>query len=341
MFQLSPHDQAIYNAQMQQLQMHQMGGHPPPMIGGMPGQGLKGSGKPVGKSSAPAPAPVVDTWTIPGLSEALDECLAPWLPMEIQWTPEEVKKKISTKITKAAGKFAKEDRVAGRATTTQAQSLVEEFVESTMSAVSGGFYERDYFPKIDFSAPMLAAVLFAFKDGKVFLRTLMPMVPLYVQEGLDKWHEEERIQKVMWEVLELCAVKDEYRKKCNKALISSFDDAFMKSPYGTNTALGETAGMCMLKDYVRGWMTEFVGKGWEVIVNGSTAATRDEQILFVTVLFQHLTDPNQHCLPREVVAQLDGLPDAPWSYIAETAEIIFKENENPAKRRKGDGKGKW
>merc|ERR1712039_784327 len=88
---------------------------------------------------------------------------------------------------------------------------------------------------------------------------------------------------------------------------------------------GEAAGMCMLKDYIKGWMTEFAGRGWDVIQQGSTAATRDEQILFVTVLFQHLTDPNQGCLPREVVAQIDGLPPAPWSYIAEVAEEIFKQ----------------
>jgi len=115
-------------------------------------------------------------------------------------------------------------------------------------------------------------------------------------------------------------------QKANKHLMATFDDAHLKAPYGQT--VGEHPAMAMVKDFVKGWMDDFVGKAWDVIENGTSASDKNEQVLFVTVLFQHLSDPKMGCIPKEVVDQIEGgLPPSPWPYIASVAQQIFMEIE--------------
>merc|ERR1712014_532964 len=85
----------------------------------------------------------------------------------------------------------------------------------------------------------------------------------------------------------------------------------------------------MLQDFVKGWMVEFVGRAWDVLENGITSsgatATREEQILFVTVLFQNLSDANNAALPHEITSLIESPPQSPWAYVAELTEAVYAE----------------
>merc|ERR1719189_82048 len=235
--------------------------------------------------------------------------------------------KVGSKITKASKKFASDERTTQRGTSTQAKVLIEEFTDACMCAVSSAFYDRPWFRKANLSGPLLAAALYTFSGAKVFTRTLAPMLELFVQEGLFKWAEEERIDQGIRTALELAGVQESFRKKAAKHLQTSFDEAHMKAPYGTTAA--ETTEMCMLQDFVKGWMKDFVGRAYDIMAHGigNGKASRDEHVLFITVLFQHLTSPENACLPSDLTALIENPPPCPWPFIAECAEAIFTEKD--------------
>lgn len=291
--------------------------------------------------------PVAVDWGIPGFDEALVEALAPFNGQDPQWNLEEMKNKIGQKIAKASKKFATDERVSQRGTATHAKALIEDFVDAAMGAVSAGCYDRPWFLKVNFAGPLLAAVLHTFQGAKIFTRTLAPMLERHVEEGLFKWAEEERLQRVMWEALAASGVKESYQKKANQHLQKAYDEAHIKAPYGSTTA--ELPQLALLQDFVKGWMSDFVGRAWDVLAHGvgSGSATRDEQILFLTVLFQNLTAAA--CLPHDLTVLIETPPPSPWAFIAVSAEAVFAEidvaEEQAAKRRKslqeskGWGKG--
>merc|ERR1712139_611501 len=90
----------------------------------------------------------------------------------------------------------------------------------------------------------------------------------------------------------------------------------------------------LLQDFIKGWMTEFIGRAWDVLENG--VGGREEQINFVTNLFQTLAHPERSCLPHDLVAALQEHPMANWPFIAETCHTIFveMEAERPNKKQK-------
>jgi len=281
-------------------------------------------------------------WGVPGFGEALHEALEPYIHMEPGSTVEELAGKVGTKITKAAKRFSTDERTSQRGTSTFAKLLIEEFVEACMLSVHAAFYERPWFGKANLSGPLLAVALHTFSGAKVFTRTLAPMLELFVQEGLFKWAEEERISQGFWAALELAGVHENHRKKAKKHLEAAFDEAHMKAPYGSTAA--DTTEMCMLQDFVKGWMMDFVGRGYDVMQHGigNGSSTRDEHILFLTVLFQYLTSPEHACLPSDLTALIETPPASPWSFIAECAEAIFRERDaaQKAERHQPPGESK-
>merc|ERR1711879_105660 len=99
---------------------------------------------------------------------------------------------------------------------------------------------------------------------------------------------------------------EEYKKKANQHLKNSFDDAHFNAPWGSTQA--DTAELAVLQDFVKGWMTEFVNRAWEVVENGCNSNSKDEQVLFLTVLFQNLTDATSVCVPLEIQKSLNSMP---------------------------------
>jgi len=283
---------------------------------------VKGKGKSKGKGKNTASA---EDFGIPGFNEALNEALLPCVHLDPSGDLEEMKAKVAQKIVKAAQKMGADERLSARGSSTQAKALIEEFVESAMGAVSAGLYDRDWLFKANFAGPMLAATLYTFRSAKIFTRTLRPMIEQYVEAGLFLWNEEERIQKAMWDAIVATGVKESHRKKANSHLAKAYDEAHLRAPFGSS--LADTPELGQLQDFVRGWMSEFVRRGWDILENGigSGAVTRDEQVLFVTVLFQTLTDAGNACLPHDLTSQIVTPPPSPWPYIATCAEAVFAE----------------
>jgi len=287
------------------------------------GKGKKGKGDGFGGGAwgVEPPKPKRESFII-GVPEAVAEAMEPFQEMEVQWSPEETRQKIIAKLERAVSSHQNEERLQQRGSVTFAKVFIDDFVETIMNGLTTFLSDREWFHKVDFSGPILATILYCCKTARIFHRTLAPMIHIYVQESIATWREEERLAKVTWEVLEVCGVKDAYRKKANKHLMISFDDAHLKAPYGQT--IGEHPAMAMVKDFVKGWMDDFVGRAWDIIENGTSASNENEQVLFVTVLFQHLCDPQMGCIPKEVVDQLEGgLPPSPWPYIASVAQEFF------------------
>merc|ERR1719262_1306548 len=128
------------------------------------------------------------------------------------------------------------------------------------------------------------------------------MIEKHIEEGVFKWQEEERIQKCFWEAVDTSGVQEKYKKKASNHLQKAFDEAYLKAPYGKCT--GDTPEISLLMDFVQGWIAEFVQRAWDVLENGVGAGSKDEQILFVTVLFQNLCDPNVACVPYEIAQSM-------------------------------------
>merc|ERR1712048_601454 len=111
--------------------------------------------------------------------------------------------------------------------------------------------------------------------------------------------------------------------------------AHMGAPYGSTTA--DTVELGLVQDFVKGWMEEFAGRAWTVL-NEGVSADREEQYAFLTTLFQHLTDPEQCCLPFELVSQPGAMPPESWTFVADTAMAILKgetdEDGGESKKKK-------
>jgi hypothetical protein len=188
----------------------------------------------------------------------------------------------------------------------------------------------------------MKALDYCFQGSKVFSRSVGPSLEKYVETALAQWKEEERIVKAMTECVEQSGIQENHRKKCLEQLQSSYDDAHIKAPYGTNVA--ETPELGMLQDFVRGWMFEFVKRSHGVLTYGVASddgkASKDEQVLFVTVLFQNLCDTKNVCLPNDLTSLIPSPPTHPWAYVAEAAEAVFQDIADGKGKEKDDGKGK-
>jgi len=298
-----------------------------------------GADKDMGKGKGKA---VVVETGIPGLQEALMESLAPVAHMDSQWDIDEMVKRVHSYFTKAAKKYETEERAAGRGTAVQAQALIEEFVSTALGAVGAACYEKVWFTEADFSGALMVTAMYTFRGGKLFCRTLGPVLKRYVDDGVFRYREEERIQKAMWDAVSISGLAEGYQKKAAKHLQIAYDDAHMSAPYGSTSA--STPEMGLVQDFVKCWMTEFVGRSWDVLENGVVGG-KDEQFAFLTTLFQYLTDPDRSCLPHDLTAQLEAPPPESWGFIGELAMKIFTDMEEAqeAKMRKkmSYGKGKW
>merc|ERR1712216_584555 len=303
------------------------------------GRGAGAAGKGAGKGADKGKAVAVAESGIPGLQEALMEALAPVAHMDSQWDIDEMVKRVHSYFTKAAKKYETDERAAGRGTAVQAQALIEEFVSTALGAVGAACYEKVWFTEADFSGALMVTAMYTFRGGKLFCRTLGPVLKRYVDDGVFRYREEERIQKAMWDAVSISGLNESYQKKAAKHLQAAYDEAHMSAPYGSTSA--STPEMGLVQDFVKCWMTEFVSRSWDVLENGVVGG-KDEQFAFMTTLFQYLTDPDRSCLPHDLTAQLEAPPPESWGFIGELAMKIFTDMEeaaaNPRKKHKG-GKG--
>jgi len=272
-------------------------------------------------------------WGIEGLNQALVSCLMPIKDEEAEWDMAEMVRKCQQKVTKASQKFEKDERATQKSTASGVKVILEEFVDAVMGSLSGAMYERPWFNKVDWTMILHVAVAYTFQGAKCFNRTLGPNLQRITEEALTKWQEEERIGKALWEAVAAAGVLETHQKRARQHLTGAFDEAHLHAPYGGTQA--DSPALALLQDFVKGWMHEFVKKAWDVIEHGHAGAgSKDESVLFLTVLFQNLCDPDVACVPHEIIMALEGLPASPWEFIAHTAEEALTKPMPPRKKFK-------
>jgi len=282
-----------------------------------------------------------------GFAEAVHEALEPHIHLDTTWPLEEAEKRVSQYITKASKRYTKDERTVQRATPAQAGAVVEEFVHSSLQAVSAGCYDKPWFYEADFREVLYIAAVGTFKGRKLFARTLAPTLRTYVEKAIFGWSEDVRVEKAMREAIEHSGIPDSFHKKAMTYLTKSHEDAQISAPYGeTGPHTGTSQELGMMQDFVTGWIRGFVGRSWDVLTSGVGGGT-EEHVIFVTALFHSVTDPDKCCVPHELTSACGGsLPPKEWIHVAEAVHAIFMEVEEEASRapnakkmKKGGGKG--
>merc|ERR1719356_1361758 len=292
-------------------------------------------------------APTGDAGIV-GLCAVTTRALTPVAHMDPEWTLDEMAWKVCGYIGKSAAKYwnTDDDRFGCKQAVAKGQAIIEEFVETCMHGIAAGCAEKPWFNEANLADPLFHAVMGTFenKNTTFMCRTLKPVVQKTVEDAVARFREEERVQKGLWEAVSISGLPEAYQKNAFKHLQNSFDRAHMGAPYGSTTA--DTVELGLVQDFVKGWMEEFAGRAWTVL-NEGVSSDQEEQYAFLTTLFQHLTDPEQCCLPFELVSQPGAMPPESWTFVADTAMAILKGEtdedggETKKKKARTGGKGKW
>lgn len=254
---------------------------------------------------------------IKGLEEEVQTALEPVIQMEQEWTPEEAVQKVTMYITRTANNFHKKGTAA-------AKHMVEEFVSSALGSLAQALWEKDWFMEVDMSGAIYTAVLALAQSqkGNLFNRLLAPLLRKNVEEETFRWHEENRIEKVLGEALEAAQVPASYHKKAKMHLHNSYGAAHMLAPYGSTAA--DSPQMGLVQDFVLGWIQDFTGRASDFLYN--TAGDDEEaQKMFLCKLFMHLTGPDVNCFPAELLADLDSVPPPEWAFVTEAVNQVWAD----------------
>merc|ERR1719247_2837696 len=178
--------------------------------------------------------------------------------------------------------------------------------------------------------------MYTFKNAKILTRTLGPVLKKHIEEAQMRFRDEERLAKVMWDSIQISMISEAHQKSAYKQLMWAYDEAGMSAPYGSAGASSPEMGL--VQDFIKYWITKFVGNSWESIV-ASVGEGMQEQFMLVQGIFVNMLDPQNSVLPKDLTSQLDNIPSAGWDFVADQAmEALTEMHENPAKRQK---KGKW
>merc|ERR1712118_210396 len=103
-------------------------------------------------------------------------------------------------------------------------------------------------------------------------------------------------------------------------------------PYGSTGASSPELGL--VQDFIKYWITEFVGKCWDVIVSTAGDNTQD-QFNLVNGIFVNILEPEKSVLPSELTADLESIPADAVNFVSDQTMVALMElQENPAKRFK-------
>eukprot|EP00928_Gymnodinium_smaydae_P080709 TRINITY_DN64358_c0_g1_i1.p1 TRINITY_DN64358_c0_g1~~TRINITY_DN64358_c0_g1_i1.p1 ORF type:complete len:423 (+),score=98.35 TRINITY_DN64358_c0_g1_i1:99-1271(+) len=264
----------------------------------------------------------------PGITEATRTVVRPLVPREEKLSPDDAVRKVIQHMCKAAEAYPKDERLQQKGNPVQAQAVVEELVETALAAIGQAFPEKAWAKEANLAGPLTLIAETLFANSKLFCRMLAPMLPKHVEDSVFRFREDERIQEAIWQTVEKLGLPEKYHKKCKSHLLKAYDEAHVSAPYGTADA--ETPELGMTKDFTKGWISEFVGRAWDVLENG--VGSKEEQIGFVTGLFQSLVHPDRCCLPHDLVAALEKPLPAEWDFVAEATSAVFVEAEAPTKK---------
>jgi len=274
---------------------------------------------------------------IAGLKAAVHRSLEPHEHKDSFWSLDQMVNKVCIGIFKPATKWYKEDRRADkRGTRTQAQVLIEEFVEKVMASLAHPCEDKPWFTIANFTEPIALAAVETFKGTHLFHRIVAPSIMKYVSDAIHRYREEERITQVLWDAVADLGLSADYQKKCNKHLQLAYDQAHVAAEYGTN--LGDTPELGMVEDFLTAWMSDFVKRSWDILENGIRPSDPHDQIWFLTRIFHYLTDPSHSCIPTTLLESLECPPPAGWPFISEELISIHAEAHAPAPKKGAAGR---
>jgi hypothetical protein len=265
---------------------------------------------------------------------ALHEALLPVSHMDTEWDLPTMQNNVHKCFYKTIVKYTQDERVSMKGSSVQAQALVEEFIENAMSTCAQKCSDREWFTVANFAGPLYAAAQKAFGGTKVFSRVLTPSLQRFVEEGLFRFREEQRLAKAFWEAITSVGLEEKWHKKAYSNLAKSYDSAHAVSPWGL--AQGEHAGLNMLQDFTYGWMRDFMHYGWDVLEQG-IGQDKEQQIIFVTALFQTLVGPEMRAVPFAIVQMFEeeqGLPPSGWDFVASACQDISEGKHARPERKK-------
>jgi len=281
---------------------------------------------------------VAPSGNFPGLAGSVYKALSPVSMLDDQWSLEEMVLKVVEILHTIGEKYNRDERLKQRASALQIRALIDEFVEDAMDALCGACFEKAWYAEADFSIPLFAVVScllkLEFKIGKPLCRTMTYLLPHHVEDALARYREEERVQKVLWDAIGISGLPEEYQNTAWRCLRQGYDEAHMGASYGT--CEGESLGRGLVMDFTKRWMQEFVTRGADVLRRGVGEA-REERFAFLTTVFQYLIDPEQCCLPRDLVAQSDDAPPENWSFVETSALALVNCAEADAASEDADG----
>jgi hypothetical protein len=272
---------------------------------------------------------------IPGFDEAVTDALSPYSTVDMDMNVEEITKKVCQHMIKAGKKYQNDERMKELPSQAWAQELIEDFVTSAMTSLSTSLYDKIWLNQVDFANALMALALYHFKSAKIMSRTIRPVLKRYVDEAQARFREEERIDKIVWEILAIWVQDKNQQKKCYKHLMFAYDEAHMSAPYGSTVT---TTELGWVQDFVKFWISQFVVRGWDVFVN-TVGDGMQEQFQLIQGIFSGVLDPSASILPADLTTQLEALPPDGMNFVGDQIMVALTEmHENPAKRYK---KGKW
>jgi len=271
-------------------------------------------------------------WGPPGLVDALDEALKPFVHLTKGQSLEDLVESIQNTIMKSGKKTIQGEAAGQRGSSCEADVVLAEYVGAVMESLSRAHYDKEWLGDVDWSKALVAQIKYSFKSSKVIVRTLGCNLKKFVDDAIFRIKEDERIEKVMTEGLSLSGLSEDSVKRARKHLDYAYNEAQMAAPYGETAA--NTPEMGLVQDLVKFWMTEFAGRAWDII-EGIEGGTHEDRCTFLTNVFTYMCDPLRSILPQDLLAQLDAPPPENWPFIHEQAQASLKElDENPAKRQK-------
>jgi len=267
---------------------------------------------------------------VPGFKESLTEAFTEAGVSSDLENVDEIIEKCQVAGQKQAKKFYNDERTNTKMTGAQCKVHLGEFIEAVMSALSNFLGDKEWFNKVSWSGALLMLTVNTFSNGKIFTRVMKTEICPLIEDGILAWSEEERIIKQCWRAVEAAGIASgNHQKKANTHLQKSYDDAHFLSPFGTSEDGNSlTPELVTLHEFVKGWMSIFVGKAFSVLENGLGDSSPAGQVAALTNLFQALMDPDSPCLPLSLQP---SLPQAPWPYIEQAANEVIAEYQSGSK----------
>lgn len=279
---------------------------------------------------------------IVGLCAAMQDALAPTAHLEPDMSIQDLAFKVCGYVGKTASKYwgAEDDtRFTSKCSMVKAQAIIEEFVTDCMHAIAAGCSEKPWFAEANLTDGLVHAVTGTFvnKQAAFLQKCPKPILQKTVDDTVARYREEERIQRGLWDAVSASGLDKNQKKKCFQHLQSAYDRAHMQAAFGSTTC--DPAEFGLVQDFVKCWMEDFVGRAHYLLSDG-VSPDAEEQYAFLTTLFQHLSAPEQCCLPFELVSQPGAMPPDSWEYIAELSLALTKaQDEGPKKKKRRTGGG--